>query len=355
MRLVFDRQDHLDRAATPLSRAGIYRILICRTVHTLGDSLTLTPLLQELADVFPGAEVDIVNGSPVAHEIYGGFPNIGEIIQLPARIVRHPLPAWRALRRMRARHYDLAIDPDPESQSGRLLVLLANKTWSLGFLGRKKSGKLTHGVSVPALPRHKGTLPVYLLRCAIDGGRTRCEYPLLTIQPTAIELRQGREIVTRLTATDAGNRSQVRRIGIFANATGDKNLGEDWWRRFLDEFSPRAPDCDLIEILPAFGRSLLGSRYPAYFSGNVRRMSGVIANLSLHVSADCGVMHLASASGTPTIGIFTVTDASEWGPYGDSNHVIDAHELTPEQVAARVLDILESIPVTARALAGASR
>ena len=84
-------------------------------------------------------------------------------------------------------------------------------------------------------------------------------------------------------------------------------------------------------------------------------MSGVIANLSLHVSADCGVMHLASASGTPTIGIFTVTDASEWGPYGDSNHVIDAHELTPEQVAARVLDILESIPVTARALAGASR
>jgi ADP-heptose:LPS heptosyltransferase len=342
MRMVFRKREDLACIAARLPRTGIHRILVCRTVHTLGDSLTLTPLLQELSAIYPGAEIDIVGSCPAAREIYGAFFCVGKIIQLPAHALRYPLRTLGALQQMKRTHYDLVIDPDPQSQSGRLLTLLADATYSLGFVGPKKSGKMTHGVAVPDEPRHKGTIPVFLLRSAIGEEASKRKYPRLDIQLSAFERRQGQDKLARLTSTHSVSARKKGSIGIFANGTGSKRLGSDWWTRFIEAFEPAVADYDLVEILPAFGQSLLGSRYPGYYSSNVRKMASVITNLSLYVSADCGVMHLACASGAPTVGIFAVTDTSEWGPYGDSNHAIDARDLTPEQVAVQILDVLKT-------------
>jgi heptosyltransferase-3 len=340
MRLVFRQSGGLTQIAARLPRAGIHRILVCRTVHMLGDSLLLTPLLEELSAVYPGAEIDIICGYAVAREIYGGFFSVGKIIQLPAHALRYPLRTLGALRQMKRTHYDLVIDPDPQSQSGRLLTLLARKTYSLGFVGPKKSGKMTHGVVVPGEPRHKAKIPVFLLRSALGETILKDAYPPLCIALTTFECRQGREMLASMTKVSCGSRVKKGRIGIFANATDGKRLGIDWWTKFLEVFEPGTVDFDLIEILPAFGHSLLDCRYAGYFSSNVRKMASVIANLSLFISADCGVMHLACASGAPTVGVFTVTDASEWGPYGDSNCAIDHRDLTPAQVAVQVLGLL---------------
>lgn len=67
-----------------LPRIGIHRVLVCRSVHTLGDSLTLTPLLTELADVYPGAEVDIVSGCPSADALFASFPTYARCIAFRA-------------------------------------------------------------------------------------------------------------------------------------------------------------------------------------------------------------------------------------------------------------------------------
>jgi hypothetical protein len=117
MRGVF-RADSVSGARLP--HAGIHRILICRSVHTLGDSLTLTPLLTELADVYPGAEVDIVCGCPVADALFEAFPDVRAVHRMPQHIPGHLLATARTLHAMRRKHYDLAVDPDPQSQSGRL-------------------------------------------------------------------------------------------------------------------------------------------------------------------------------------------------------------------------------------------
>src|SRR5690348_3479395 len=74
-----------------LPRTGIHRVLICRSVHTLGDSLTLTPLLSELADTYPGAEVDIVCGCPVAGALFEAFPNVRAVHRMPRHIAGHLL------------------------------------------------------------------------------------------------------------------------------------------------------------------------------------------------------------------------------------------------------------------------
>nr|WP_225562977.1 glycosyltransferase family 9 protein [Rhodanobacter sp. DHG33] len=78
---------------------------------------------------------------------------------------------------------------------------------------------------------------------------------------------------------------------------------------------------------------MLDSRYPSYFSTDLRQLGGVLANLDGYLSLDCGIMHLAYASRVPTLGIFTTTRADEWGPYGPGNHVIAAYDLAPDAVA----------------------
>ena len=316
-----------------LPAAGIHRILVCRSVRTLGDSLTLTPLLEELEARFPGAEIDLLSRCPVAGQLYGKRFAVGRIMQVPTHAAGHVLQTTRALSAMRRRRYDLVIDPDPQSQSGRLMALLANTHWSLGFAGPQKSGTLTHMVDSAGCPQHMAKAPVYLLRRALGADILDQPWPRLDLRLDEAELRGGRELLGRLVGVEHLAKPC---IGVFANATGAKRFERDWWDRFLDALERFAPACTCIEILPADGASLLGARYPCFYSSDVRKMAAVIAQLALFVGADSGVMHLASAAGAPTIGLFSVTDPDAWGPYGDRNRALVAADMEPEQVAAQV-------------------
>lgn len=329
---------------TALPRTGIHRILICRTVHTLGDSLMLTPLLEELADIYPGAEMDIVSGYPSALALYAFHPNVRCVFRLPAHVPGHPLDTLRVLHAMRRKHYDLAIDPDPRSQSGRLLTLYANANRKLGYLGPGKSGALSHGVDALGAPSHRAMKGVYLLRTALGEDATLRKYPQPGLWLSAEERERGHQRLAHVCGARNAAKSPPC-IGIFANATRDKSLDLDWWRLFLAAFEPRASRYCLIEILPAFGRSLLEDRYPSFYCSDVRALAAMLANLSLYVSADCGVMHLAWAAGAPAIGLFNATQPAEWGPWGGHNRSLDLHGTTPEQIAlsvAKVLDVVSN-------------
>lgn len=321
-------------SAAVLPTAGINRILICRTTHSLGNTLLLTPLIRELEAVWPGAEIDIVARTPVARDVFGSFAQVRDIFTLPGHAFRHPLQFVGALTRLRRKRYDLAIDPYPRSGTGRTLLALAKATYKLGFESDSSTRFLTHRVPSHAMPKHTGHGPVYLLRSALQRA-PRANMPSLDIALSGAEHADGAATLSRLLAgkNDAGKRSVV---GIFANATGAKLLPGAWWQTFLDAFAARHPQCHFVEIVPAFGHSMLGSRFPTFYSSDVRRIAGVLSQLSLVISADCGIMHLASASGAPVAGIFSVTDSEEWGPYGPRDCVIDARDLSPDQVATKV-------------------
>jgi len=338
MRLVFGRHQQPD--GKPLPAHGVYRILVCRISHSLGNTLLLTPLLAELGRLYPEAEIDILTRSPVADDVFGHFFQVNRIFRLPAHGVGHPLQYLGPLRRMRRIQYDLAIDADPLSQTGRLLTLLSNATWTLGFSSPKKHGRITHAVPLPPHLRHKGQLPVYLLRHAMARDTAEASPPPdLCITPD--ERRHGREALLRSLAAYGIDSPGQGIIGVFANATGDKLIGQDWWERFLHVLETRYPQHRIVEIVPAFGRSMLGSRHPAYFSSDLRKLASVLAGLDAYISADCGIMHLACTARVPTFGIFTVTDPAEWGPYGAGNHVIPAQGREPEAVAQTIADLLQ--------------
>jgi ADP-heptose:LPS heptosyltransferase len=327
--------------ADKLPRAGIHRILICRSVRTLGNSLLLTPLLHELAETWPGAEVDVVSRSPVAAQIYGSHFDVGHVIQLPRKPAAHPLATLRALRQLRRTQYDLVIDPELQSQSGRLLAKLAHARYSLGFGDPRKSGTLSHSVDPAAAPRHQALQPVFLLRSALGERPSARPYPQLELALPASARQSGEEALARILA----DQPPVVRgcIGIFTDATGDKRFDAAWWHRFIAAFTPGIGDYAVVEILSAASvRSQLAPRYPSFYSSDVRKLASVLANLAFFVSADCGVMHLGTAVGVPTVGLFKGTDTQEWGPYGDSNGAIDTRDLTAEDAAERTLAALRA-------------
>lgn len=323
-----------------LPRTGIHRILICRSVHTLGDSLTLTPLLTELADVYPGAEVDIVSGCPVADALFDTFPTVHAVHRMPRHVAAHLLATARILHAMRRKHYDLVIDPDPQSQSGRLLALSAHATHSLGYVGPKKSGTPTHGVAIPAGLRHKAMTPVYLLRSAMGEDPAARPYPQPDMVLSDAEMECGRRTLARLAAKNPPSEAGGARIGVFANATCNKLLACDWWQAFIEALEVTLPSCQIVEILPAFGKSMLADRFPCYYSSDIRKMAAVIADLDAFVSADCGVMHLSWATGTPTVGLFNVTDPAEWGPFGKQCSALSLDHSTPAETAIQAMQRL---------------
>nr|WP_255682977.1 glycosyltransferase family 9 protein [Dyella sp. 2HG41-7] len=333
MRLFFG--NHGQPTSEPLPAKGIYRILVCHVSHSLGNTLLLTPLLSELEKVYPAAEIDILTRSPIANDLYGHFFNVLRIFRLPAHGVGHPLQFFGTLRRMRKMRYDLAIDADPLSQTGRLLMLLSNSTYTLGFSSPKKHGEITHPVPLPSELLSKGRRPVYLLRSAM-GRNDSVDYPVPDIHLSATEREQGKAALTRSLAASGITSSGRGIIGIFANATGPKQLSEAWWMRLIGVLEAAFPEHRIVEIVPASGASMLSSRYPAYFSTDLRKLASVLSGLDVYISADCGIMHLACASDVPTLGIFTVTNADEWGPYGPNRHVIPAHGMEPEDVARAI-------------------
>ena len=326
----------------PLPMTGIHRILVVKVSHTLGNTLLVTPLLRELETVYPGAEVDVVTRSRVGAQVFAGYPCVGTVHVLPRHAFREPLRWLRQVRAMRRAGYDLAIDVDPRSQTGRALVNLVRPRRSLGFIGSAKQSRVNHGVDVPESPRGIGALPVYLLRRARrDADYGRYPAPQLRLSPS--EREYGRQRLAAVLANSPQARVPTSDatvppvIGIFANATGAKCLPLEWWTRFLGVLEPACADHAIVELLPAFARSMLEDRYPTFFSSDIRGLAAVQSALALHVSADCGVMHLADAAGAPTVGLFDGTDPGQWAPGGEGGTHVAIAGRTPEAVAADVI------------------
>ncbi|HEY8011620.1 MAG TPA: glycosyltransferase family 9 protein [Rudaea sp.] len=318
-----------------LPASGVFRVLICRLSHSLGNTLLMTPLIQEIEATWPGVEIDLVTRSPAAAEIFAGYDCVQNIFCMPRHGVRHPLRFLHLLRSMRDAHYDLAIDTDPRSQSGRALLLRSRARYKLGFVSDSKGGTLSHAIDPQAAPKHAGQFPVYLLRAALR--RPASEYPPLDLRLTHAEHEQGGQILARLTAQIPGAGAKKGIIGIFANATGPKFLDEAWWRDFMPAIETHFADFAIVEIVPMSGESMLGNRYPAYYSTSIRKLAKVLSQLSILICLDCGIMHLARASGTRTAAIFTSTETAEWGPYGAGAYTIRGEHQTGEQVAHRLI------------------
>lgn len=324
-----------------LSRSDIHRILICRPNHRLGNLLLLTPLVTEIQRLFPNADVDIVMAGEHVAELFQTFPNVRHIYNLSRRMVRHPVALVRTAALIRRMRYDVAIDPCEASQSSRFLAAVAKPRHMVGALrGRSVAGP--RPAWMEHAPVHIAQWPVHLLRGRVGAQLAEQEFPALDIRLSEEERQRAR---TRLDQVIHANDSPhfQRVVGVFAAATGAKGYAVDWWQRFIRIVKARHPGAAIMEIVPADGRPRLA--LPSFGSPSPREVAAVIANMTCFVSADCGVMHLASAAGTPTIGLFKASDPLKYAPYGHGSRAIDTNGKSPEEVAETTSALIGEFPL----------
>ncbi|HXE65772.1 MAG TPA: glycosyltransferase family 9 protein [Rhodanobacteraceae bacterium] len=340
MQPLFRTGDARLTSAADLSGADIRRILICRPNHRLGNLLLLTPLVTEIQRLFPKADIDIVLAGEHVAELFQEFPNIRRIHNLSRRMVRHPIELARIAMQIRWARYDLAIDPCEASQSSRLLVAVANPRFAIGA-PRSRSPVGPALTWMEQAPVHMAQWPVHLLRGVMNPQSPALEFPNLDIRLSEEERQHARAQLEQAINVKDGSRA-LRIIGIFAAATGAKACGKEWWQSFLDVVRTRHPDAAIVEIVPADGQPHLG--LPSFGSLSPRKVAAVIANMTCFVSADCGVMHLASAAGVPTIGLFKASDSLKYAPYGHGSQAFDINGKSPEDVAEWASMLIEMLP-----------
>jgi ADP-heptose:LPS heptosyltransferase len=328
----------VNRSQQPVPRKGIYRILVCRPNHRLGNMVLLTPLITELERFYKGVEIDILAEGDIAKEVFSTFFSVKNIFCLPKRGFKRPVRFLGMLMRVRKTQYDLIIDPILGSGFSRALVKFTNGRFKLGFSDTPEKSGLTHSVPHAAAVEHMAQRSINLLHWdPAHASSAPIDYPTLDIRLTDAERAHGRKVIRDLLAVPPQAMTPLV-VGVFANATGAKRYPLEWWKEFLATFNEMSPSSKIVEIVPMHGRSMLDSAWPGYFSTDIRRMSAVMAGVDLMISADCGVMHLAVASRVPTVGLFSITDASVYEPYGLGSCALVTKGMTAREAASKVVE-----------------
>lgn len=313
------------------TNVSVDRILIIRPNHRLGNQLLITPLLQEISETFPSAQVDLLVKGRLGPTIFKNYTNVRNIIQLPARpfsdIIKY-LGGWIKIRK---NQYDLVVNAVHHSSSGRIATKFANAKYRW-FGDSKETIKAAHSDH-----EHAAKEPVYSFReflMALGFRNSEKAIATLNIKLNPSEIQQGREILDGLVSSDK------KTIGIFTYATGAKCHSQEWWEEFYGKLKNELSDYNILEILPAENVSQISFKAPSFYSRDIRQIAAVIANISIFIGADSGMMHLAVSSQTPTIGLFNVTNPIIFGPYGNGGLAIDTNTVSIDKCIETIKGIL---------------
>jgi ADP-heptose:LPS heptosyltransferase len=314
-------------------RTEVKRVLICRPNHRLGNLLLITPLLQEVTSTFPESKIDLFVKGTLAPILFKNYQNIDCIIELPKAPFQYLLKYIQTWISIRKKHYDIVINVDGGSSSGRLSVQFANSRYKL--FGDPDSGLQQKFKDY----EHFAKNPVYTFRYNLSKlglPPTKKPMPSLDLKLSSDEIDKGKNILKQLVHNDN------QTICLFTYATGDKCYPASWWEEFYKRLRTEYPQLNIIEVLPIQNISKLSFRVPSYYSRDIRQLGSVIANTQVFIGADSGIMHLASAVKTPTVGLFSITNKHQYGPYGNSSASIDTNTDNIETCIHLVNRILDS-------------
>jgi len=316
-----------------LHPAEIRSILVCRINARMGNTLFLTPLIRTLRELIPQATIDLAVAYPHAQDLLGKLPGV-HIIGFPYKGADLPWRYLAALRELRRRRFDLAIDPILNSTSGRAALIAARARYRLGYATDCQWAPLTHAVPPPEVTLHQAAQPVYLLRRALgvefDPGDVRLWLPL-----EREEIEAGRAIVTGALAAKGPAAQGAQAFGFFGHATGLKQIGSDYWRAFWDGFLALAPDAIPLEFLPAPDSTPTDPRCATVHVPSPRALTAAMGATRMFISGDAGPMHLASAQAVPTIALFCASEPALYGPLKPCDSALELRAWPPQAVAER--------------------
>ncbi|MFN8475953.1 MAG: glycosyltransferase family 9 protein [Anaerolineae bacterium] len=308
-----------------LAEGGRLRVLLIRPDH-LGDVLLMTPALAALRATWPAAHVTCLVG-PWSEAVVRRNPHVDTVLTLPfPGFTRQAKPnawdpyalAWREAQRLRGR-FDIALVLRFDHWWGALVAALAGIPLRVGYDVPDVAPLLTTRVPYAA-DTHATALNLALVEALT--GRPLPPDPTLWPLEFPVTAAERADAEAWLAARGVGPRERL--VAIHPGAGADVKLwaGESW--------------SQVADTLADEGARILltGSAGEAHLTAEVQarmrhaaidaaggtplpRLAALLERCSLVLGPDAGILHLATAVGTPTVRLYGPIDPRKFGPWGD--------------------------------------
>ena len=320
------------------------RVLVVK-LSSLGDIFHALPAVHNLK-VGLDAVIDWAVQSEYADLVHC-FDDVDRVIPFRRRAVLAGFP--RLLKELRRDHYDLAVD---------FQGLLKSAAVALLARGRRKIGPSFHRegawifYSSVAGDRNKERHAVDENLDVVRHLRLDLLAPRFAISFPAADLDAGGPRVALLPLSRWPSKNWP--LDRFA-AVGRRLQEEVGASIFIFGSAADRGACDRLA-----GSLAEGPVFNRAGQTGLPELGGALAAMDLVITNDSGPMHMAAATGTPTLALFGPTDPRRTGPYGDQHRVLTPdcgcrpcfsrrcrqpglpclHDITVAQVAATARDML---------------
>lgn len=302
------------------------RVLFVRMSY-IGDILHATPAARMIKEAHPDwtltwivtpSLVDMLKENPYVDEVITWERDVYEAHSKKLHLATMWSMWWNLRKQIHGR-FDIAVDVQGRLISG-IVLAASGAPLRVGMGGTKELNWLFTNRKTRATYRH-----------VIE--RYNQVAKLLAPQATA-----SLEMVLRLNTSEIAWAHQALQ-GVTGKKTLGLVLGSSWPSKIWSlEYMHRlveglVPQVRVIYIggpseqaqaacLPQ-GTSIFNS----VGKTSLRQTAALLAQCDVVVSADTGALHMASALGVPTVGLFGPTDPSEWGAVDNKAHTLRVDEL----------------------------
>ena len=330
--------------------------VLCLRIERIGDLLMTLPALAALRAALPGAAIDLAVGS-WNRDVAMAIPGIDRVETLDAAWLARPatsatdgragLGVFALARRTaawRGRHYDLAINFEPDIRSN-LALAAAGARRTAGFASG--GGGALLDVPLDYDPSsHTADNALRLVEIAVGSRPSDREPPAGDALPPEDERETSGGAASgsrRNALLDIPGTARAEAASLLQRFDGSLLIGmhvsggraiKQWPEaRFRDVATALVRDRSAAIVLTGTPgeRAQTAIVREALPAGRVLDLSGgaelltvaaVLQRLDLFVTGDTGPMHLAHAVGTPVVAVFGPSDPARYAPRGPRDRIV---------------------------------
>jgi len=303
------------------------RPILIVTYRWIGDFVRGHTVVRVLKHRWPNRPVDLLSTSLCA-PLVDYMPGVRSAVVWDLPRSRLVLGQQRALAaQLKARNYATALVL-PRTWKSAIAPTLAGIPERVGFVGEARFGLINHWRwGEKALPRFIDRNAMLALP---DGAPLPTEWPVPQLKVPLEEIGRWRQ------ANELGTGAAV------ALAPGSVGSGKRW--TYYPEATRLLTQKGLdVWVVGGPAEKALAAEIVAAGGSRVRDLTGTdlrngilaMAAAAVAVSNDSGLMHVAAALGTPTMGIFGPTSPHLWGPLNGLAATIQTKTAVPCQPCHR--------------------
>ena len=312
--------------------SNVNRILIVK-LSAFGDVVQTLPLLHGLRNSFPSATIGWAVQRTFASLLQGN-PLIDNLHILESKKLG---PCLKLGKELRNEKYDIVLDAQGLFVSA-LVGRLSNAPTRIGYNWRREANNIFM-TDTSVIANDRAHMVEKILRLGDAVGASRFPFvsdDYLASKPTSIDA--------------AGEHRRVAALVVGASVA-TKTLSPEHWARianqlFDDGFIPVLIGGTLEQSVSQKIQALTAVPVINLVAKtSFSELAGVLAKSAVVVSSDTGALHLAVAVGTPTVGLFGVTD-----PVGTGNRWGNAAYVTLDVGGSAENRNFRDIPADAKAV-----